>query len=316
MLKRFYTNCELFGYAQKRGFGHVTGFANATPYRKFAFTMAEILIAMTILGVVALLTIPQIIGNTGGRSNKLMMQKSFATLSQSLKIAEAKMGYSTEDVETTINYTSDPDGEKSIENLLAKTMDLEKLDETSHPISATKWWKLGEIRYKTVVDGVNHFSNFARLEIQTSGSVTITNESTTANKYKNGAIFKSRDKVYYIFPGKEKIDTEGCTKNHPCLAYIDVNGPDSPNMLMECENAAQTAIWNQVDKQYQLRKAKFKADGSADTDTNGNQLYDSPAAAACTFDPMNTADIFAVLIYGGTVVPATNVDALVLESRE
>lgn len=314
MLKRFNTTCELFGYAQKRGFGQVTGFANATPYRKFAFTMAEILIAMTILGIIALLTIPQIIGNTGGRSNKLMMQKSFATLSQSLKIAEAKMGYSTADVESTVNYTTDPDEERSIENILTKTMDLEKLDETSHPITATKWWKLGEIKFKTMVGSTAHYDNYARLEIQTSGSVTIRNE--TSDKDKNGAIFKSRDKVYYIFPGKDNIFEEGCTKNHPCLAYIDVNGPDSPNMLMECENAAQTAIWNQVDKQYQLRKAKFKPDNTADTDTNGNQLYDSPEAAACTFDPMNTADIFAVLIYGGTVVPATNVDALVLESRE
>lgn len=281
--------------------------------RKFGFTMAEIMIAMTILGVVALLTLPQIIGNTGGRSNKLMIQKSYAVLSQAMKMAYAKMDYDTSEVDRITSYTESGPGavdvadQKSIENILLKTLDVQKLDDKTHPFTSTKYWKM----YRNNTTGV---SLLYRADAPSSGTLTV---GSASDDHEKGAIFKTREGVYYIFPDKDKIETDGCTLNSPCLAYIDVNGIDSPNTLMACDTDANTGFWNPIAKQYQQRKQDSNADGTPKYEEDGTTpVYVNEAVAACTFDAMNTTDIFAVLIYGGTVVPAANIDEVVLQDHQ
>lgn len=250
-----------------------------------AFTMAEILIAMSIIGVIAALTIPQILGNTSGRSHKIMLQKAYATLSQTLRIAQTKLDYNMSDVDRIINKTGSgaPAAELqlSVENLLTKTMDITKLDKTSHPFAG---------KLLTISD--------SDAKLSRASTETATGAAIDASKDYGGAIFETREGVYYIFPDKKKIAEEGCTKESPCLAYIDVNGIEPPNMLITCANDSNTGYW------------KYWKNSGED-DTKWHDYYNGTTKkGACTIDAMRINDVFPVLIYGATVIPALNaVDA-------
>ena len=63
-----------------------------------AFTLAEILITLAIIGVVASLTIPALIKNTTDKQLMVMLRKDFSVISQAIKLLEAEKG--------TINVSS------------------------------------------------------------------------------------------------------------------------------------------------------------------------------------------------------------------
>lgn len=261
------------------------------------FTMAEILIALTIIGIVSALTIPQILGNTSGRSHKLMMQKNYATLAQTLRVAHSKLGFDTSDVDRIVNFskTGEPafNDQLSIENLLTKTMDIKKLDKTSHAFVG----KL--LTYTTnAMYSASTTAAIQRAASETSAGVAF---ATSSGKEKErGAIFETRDGAYIIFPDKEKLADNGCSKLSPCLAYIDVNGMEPPNALITCEKEANTGY------------LKYKWEDTTQ-DIIGEDYYSgNTLKGACAIDPMKTNDIFPVLIYGSTIKPAINAADAVL----
>lgn len=259
------------------------------------FTMAEILIALTIIGIVSALTIPQILGNTSGRSHKLMMQKNYATLAQTLRVAHSKLEYDTSDVDRIVNYSKAGDttpfnSQLSIENLLTKTMDIKKLDKTSHAFVG----KL--LTYTTSA----MYSASTTAAIQRAGTETSTGIAFDTSKDYRGAIFETRDGAYIIFPDKKDLATLACTKLSPCLAYIDVNGMEPPNALITCEKEANTGY------------LKYKWEDTTQ-DIIGEDYYSgNTLKGACAIDPMKTNDIFPVLIYGSTIKPAINAADAVL----
>lgn len=264
-----------------------------------AFTMAEIMIALTIIGVVAAITLPQLIGNTGGRSHKLMMQKNYALLSQALKIGSAKLEYNTSEVDRIVNKTGagaeDLNLQVSIENLLTKTMDVKKLDATTHAFSG-----------KFVALGATDSDGRAELDWETNedaGGITVDDSGAGDQR---GAIFETRDGSYIIFPDKNDIDEHACTKASPCLAYIDVNGPESPNSMITCANIDDTGYW--------YWDYEENSTGEVTKDETKYMEDSTNEAGTCTVDPMRINDVFPVLIYGGTVVPALNaVEAVITD---
>lgn len=262
-----------------------------------AFTMAEIMIALTIIGVVAAITLPQLIGNTGGRSHKLMMQKNYALLSQALKIGSAKLEYNTSEVDRIVNKTGtgaeDLNLQISIENLLTKTMDVKKLDATTHAFSG---------KYVALkATGTNGMAELEWKDNDDAEGITVSDSADT-----RGAIFETRDGSYIIFPDKDDIDSYACTKASPCLAYIDVNGPESPNSMITCSNIDSTGYW--------YWDYEENSTGEVTKDETKYMKNSTTEAGTCTVDPMRINDVFPVLIYGGTVVPALNaVEAVITD---
>ena len=70
------------------------GFANAhtAPYRKFAFTLAETLIVMGIIGVVAALTLPNLNSSTGDKEKVAKVKKIYSNLQDAYGRAVAVYG--------------------------------------------------------------------------------------------------------------------------------------------------------------------------------------------------------------------------------
>lgn len=264
------------------------------------FTMAEILIALTIIGIVSALTIPQILGNTGGRSHKLLMQKNYTLLAQALRVAHSKLEFDTSDVDRIVNYskTGEPafNDQLSIENLLTKTLDIKKLDKTSHPFAGKLITYTSSAMYSASTTAA-----IQRAATETSSGVAF--DTASGKEKQRGAIFETRDGAYIIFPDKEKLADYGCSKLSPCIAYIDVNGMEPPNALVNCEKDTNTGY------------LKYNWEDSTN-DIIGEDYYSGTTLkGACTIDPMKTNDVFPVLIYGSTVKPAINAADAVLSDH-
>lgn len=59
---------------------------------KSGFTLAEVLITIGIIGVVAAMTIPVLVNNTQGKENQALLKKAYSTLSQALLAMENDTG--------------------------------------------------------------------------------------------------------------------------------------------------------------------------------------------------------------------------------
>lgn len=64
-------------------------YSNVTKKRKLAFTLAEVLITLGIIGVVAAITIPQLVNNYKAKRLRTQFLKSYSTIQQAFKEMEA-----------------------------------------------------------------------------------------------------------------------------------------------------------------------------------------------------------------------------------
>ena len=80
-----------------------------------AFTMAEILLSLTIIGVVAAITLPSLTGNINERTWNTQRKALYARFSQAIALMPALNGYGT------LKETTDSAGSTSIEDTAAET---------------------------------------------------------------------------------------------------------------------------------------------------------------------------------------------------
>ena len=83
--------------------------------RRIAFTMAEILLSLTIIGVVAAITLPSLTGNINERTWNTQRKALYARFSQAIALMPALNGYGT------LRETTDSAGSTSIEDTAAET---------------------------------------------------------------------------------------------------------------------------------------------------------------------------------------------------
>ena len=63
--------------------------------KNYAFTMAEILLSLTIIGVVAAITLPSLTGNINERTWNTQRKALYARMSQAIALMPALNGYGT-----------------------------------------------------------------------------------------------------------------------------------------------------------------------------------------------------------------------------
>ena len=74
---------------KRPGATHVAHWNNS---RKIAFTLAEVLITLGIIGVVAALTIPTLMANHRKQVVETSLEKFYSTMNQAIKMAEVDYG--------------------------------------------------------------------------------------------------------------------------------------------------------------------------------------------------------------------------------
>ena len=99
--------------------------------KKLAFTMAEILLSLTIIGVVAAIVLPLILGNINERTWKIQKKALLSRMSQAILVMPQISGYG--------EYITDKDGnladtiaESFVTDGLAKFLSINNLCDNSH----------------------------------------------------------------------------------------------------------------------------------------------------------------------------------------
>lgn len=169
--------------------------------KKSAFTLAEVLITLGIIGIVAAMTIPTLMNNTNNEALKVSWKKVFSVLSN----AAVSIKYDNGDNMLGIATTTDNLRDAFLNKLL-----YQKKCNAGSPLGDC-WHKAGA--YKTL-DGLDPWNtvNFSRA-ILNDGSMIAVNNSIDATCAQGGTIDPA-----------SPADTCG-------EIYIDVNGFKGPNKV-------------------------------------------------------------------------------------
>ena len=208
--------------------------------KRFGFTLAEVLITLGIIGVVAAMTMPTLMNQTNGAQYKAAYKKALSAISQGVTLNVALDGGSFAEA-TAASNTDSTQLSNSIAGILGSRMNVVKYN--------------AGLGY-TISDGASDDTS-----------------NNTALFFNDGSVFS--------FP--KAAQTNGCTKtdlgNHPCYGIIDVNGQKGPNKTVKCDGAA---------------------------------AYNTEVAN-CTVT--NPTDIYPVVFYDQTILPATDAARAVLYGK-
>ena len=161
----------------------------------FAFTLAEVLITLGIIGVVAAITMPSIVSNIQGMQYRSKVKKTYSALVQAVSLAKANYDVDLETLETDC-----VDGEN------------DKLPST-YSVCALFNSTLSGAKYISETDP-NHPKNY-------NSGFNAANGFWTSN-YKHGFLLADGSTVVFSFIPEGNANAE-------IYGYIDVNGKKGPN---------------------------------------------------------------------------------------
>ena len=190
--------------------------------KRFGFTLAEVLITLGIIGVVAAMTMPTLMNSTQGAQYKTAYKKALSALSQAVTLNVALDEWNFADVEN--NSYKIHDMLRSRMNIVRSACTDTKLcSETSDKLKDAKGndYKLG--------CGSGKLQN-------TKGEC-----SPAALNSKNTTLFFN-DGIMFSFDPEASVhctQADGATPAR-CTGIIDVNGVKAPNKLVQCDNSDAT----------------------------------------------------------------------------
>lgn len=162
---------------------------------KKAFTMSEVLIAMTVIGIVAALVIPSTFKGTQSKANSVVFKATFAQIQQGMTAAAN-----------------------------VKKRDFVKIGENSGT---------GNTGLTKSVDQLSKYlqQNFNTTKITRSvpkDALEDADDRYAVYSLKSGAqlIFPKASII--------TMRDHGCSNSHPCDAYLDINGKRGPNLFVLC----------------------------------------------------------------------------------
>ena len=182
--------------------------------KKNGFTLAEVLITLAIIGVVATLTLPALMTNTQEQQAKTALKKGINTLTEAAQMNQAISGFDYATL--TSDKTDDSaDDEMSLYRILADrtSVDYQRSGESSEANKDSS--KLG-----TVGSGTGNYVIFFR-----DGSALSFNP---ANTKKDSAAAGDGGKV-----GSQQDDGLA----YGIAALLDTNGKKGPNVLSNCQGS-------------------------------------------------------------------------------
>lgn len=249
---------------------------------KKGFTLAEVLITLGIIGVVAAMTIPTLIQNTNSVKFASQFKKSVSTLSQAALMAQAQydIDYSlVTTASTAANCATDTvaSGDFTICGIFNNTLAGQTFYGAygSTDVKAANGSDAYEIAYR------NKLPNKAYLVYSLADGSYVgfdpaaKNCGLGAGNVLNAAVLQQAAPA----SGETPAVAAGALGN--CLGFIDVNGPTPPNKEVTCTNENET---------------KLDPSQSCEVAKTGSAM----------------GDIYPVVFHDGVVEPATNAAKMVL----
>ena len=176
--------------------------------KRFGFRLAEVLITLGIIGVVAAMTMPTLMNSTQGAQYKAAYKKALSALSQAVTLNVALDEWSFADLDTAA------DSGYTLENLLSNRMNVVRTEKST--------FKGADGKAYTVTTP--------------TGAVGVATPAPTAPTADNTTLFFN-DGIMFTYKtsaAKNCTKADGATAN-PCYGFIDVNGIKAPNRQVKCD---------------------------------------------------------------------------------
>lgn len=199
--------------------------------KKYAFTLAEVLITLGIIGVVAAMTIPNLIANTNGAKFRSQFKKSLSTLNQAGRMAQAQYGFSYGDAETCGSNTKEvmasenPEAKMSFCAIFNGTLAGSTVHGTITSFSYNGKYYYNEVSHIAAVTPNSAVYSLA------DGSLVIFNDAGTSG----GS--NSKD---CTLPLGTVMNSDWIESHYQCRGFIDVNGVSKPNKEVTCTSETTT----------------------------------------------------------------------------
>ena len=192
--------------------------------KKYGFTLAEVLITLGIVGVVATMTIPTLLANMNSAIFRNQYKKTLSVLSQAGKIAQERYDFTYGDSQACNTPTDSPFGEFTICGIFNGTLSAHKLS-FGLPANYSPEGAVTSSAYPgtTVPNGMPLTAANAAYVIFGDGSMLVFNKDIHDCSLPTG-----QGITYYEGETKKK------SLPHQCYAFIDVNGPKLPNKEVIC----------------------------------------------------------------------------------
>lgn len=260
--------------------------------KRFGFTLAEVLITLGIIGVVAAMTIPTLISNTNGAKFRSQFKKTLSTLNQAGLMAQAQYDFDYAGAEQTCaeagdNYaTQKPDSVMSFCAILNGTL-------TGQTYQGT----VGDIKRSVTSD-----TGAADTETYTLKNVAATKGVLLDAGYEDFIAYSLADGSIIAFnpaaascelPVGVQMNEEWISNHEQCLGFIDVNGATLPNKEVTCSVIADN--------------------GSG---TEDQASYDVSHPCTVKNDAKHMTDVFPIVFHDATVEPASDAAKYVLTSSK
>ncbi|MBQ8458462.1 type II secretion system protein [bacterium] len=256
--------------------------------KKAAFTLAEVLITLGVIGVVAAMTIPTLMANIKGKQYATGFKKELSTLNQMVRMNKAQYDwdfatalgpYYAYYANTPCNASSNPESD----NTICAIFNANLKGITFNPYPEGGIWAYNKsTKLNMREDGMGydikvHESNFMNSPLVDANNHYILSDGAII-------LLPSFMENCHLTEGTTLSDnlTEIGEKLYPCIGYIDVNGGDLPNEEVTC--------------------------------STGTTSYD--LNEPCIVKNSHVKDVFPVVFYDSTVAPATNAAQYVLNNTK
>jgi len=248
--------------------------------KKSAFTLAEVLITLGIIGVVAAMTIPTLVSNIAATKNRSKFKKTISTLNQAVKLTSGKYDLDFA-AATTVCTNPNENAETAFSfcGIFNSTITGGTFYPNAggiRPSNANQIYYYNTYTRRTIGDA----RYYAGYVLQDGTIVAINLDARQCLKNVGQELtsdFLTQAKSYW-YGGGAGLNN--------CSGFIDVNGPELPNREVTCSDGPNK--------------------GSA---TNN-------PTKPCTVNMADTGDIFPVVFYNDVVAPATDASAYVLHSAK
>ena len=182
--------------------------------KRFGFTLAEVLITLGIIGVVAAMTMPTLMNQTNGAQYKAAYKKALSAISQGVTLNVALDGGSFADIDKD-SATDDTTAVNSVVGVLRSRMNVVDVKGTSP--------------YATSGSGEN-------VESTVLGKYGVIADADTFIYFNDGSMFGFKKGAKNC-----SIDENAHADGTRCEGFIDVNGLKGPNKVVTCKTATETA---------------------------------------------------------------------------
>ena len=269
------------------------------------FTLAEVLITLGIIGVVAAMTMPTLINSTQGAQYKTAYKKALSVMSQAVVMNIALEDYDLSQTVAGTNTTANTAAEgaasnatavggvQSIYSLFKNRMNVVKVAGTSDfqgtTDGAADTYKIISIGDKDDYEGFVDLHSGAVAADPATGAAAVPGQElpplTAGQPITTGySMLFFNDGITFIFDNTQATCTAATKTNsgdHYCFAWIDVNGQKAPNRVVACDS---------------------------------NSLKDSGTdTATCTVS--NPTDIYPIAMFDQSIVPASAAARAVLYAK-